>query len=147
MKSRDEMKKALMKNLDIPEKPQLPVSYEDTKRSEINDDYELSRKTYRSLLDKHMLTYDIMLEVARDSEHPRAFEVLSKIMKDIADVTDKLMELQKKREQIDTGKVQDFEPGSTNTTTTNNVFVGSTTDLQKMLQDANEKLINPYDDK
>ena len=70
-----------------------------------------------------------MMEVARSSEHPRAYEVLSNLIKNMADVNDKLMDLNKKRKDMD--KKEEKLIGST----TNNLFVGTTADLQKLLQD------------
>jgi alpha-L-fucosidase len=72
-----------------------------------------------------------MMEVARESEHPRAYEVLSGMIKNVADVNDKLMDLNKKNKDINKSDV----PALDNATTNNNVFIGSTTDLQRMLQD------------
>ena len=72
-----------------------------------------------------------MIEVARESEHPRAFEVLSGLMKNTADINDKLLDLNKKHKDINTDPLKQIENGTTN----NNVYVGSTADLQRMLQD------------
>jgi hypothetical protein len=70
-----------------------------------------------------------MIEVARESEHPRAFEVLSNMIKGIADVNDKLMDLNKKNKDINKEEiVQDAK------NVTNNLFVGTTTDLQRLIQ-------------
>lgn len=81
---------------------------------------------------------DLMIEVARESEHPRAFEVLSGMMKNMADVTDKLMDLNKKHKEIN----QTDEPKQIGNTT-NNLFVGTTTDLQRLIQNERvEKVID-----
>jgi len=102
-------------------------------------DYEYSRDTYYDLIEKGRESLDLMIEVARESEHPRAFEVLSNMIKGIADVNDKLMDLNKKQKEL---KKED-KPAET--TTNNNLFVGSTTDLQRMLL-GDEKTID-HDDK
>jgi hypothetical protein len=81
-----------------------------------------------------------MIEVARESEHPRAFEVLSGMIKGIADVNDKLMDLNKKQKEL----TKEDKP-TESTTTNNNLFVGSTTDLQRMLL-GDEKTIDQDDD-
>jgi hypothetical protein len=70
------------------------------------------------------------MEVARSSEHPRAYEVLSNLIKNMADVNDKLMDLNKKRKDMDK-KEEQKQIGNT----TNNLFVGTTADLQKLLKD------------
>ena len=83
-----------------------------------------------------MNSLDSLAEIARESEHPRAFEVLAKSIKDIGDVTDKLMSLQKSKQDLVQKKDEE------NKITNNNVFIGSTTDLQRMLMDNKEKVID-----
>ena len=106
----DEYKKfkmvsSLDKNLeDRKETKKLALPPEKRHQIDIADDYEFSRKMYKDLLESHKENYELMANVARESEHPRAYEVLSRIMKDIADVTDKLMSLQKDREELQNGK-------------------------------------------
>jgi len=94
------------------------------------NDYEYSRETLYDLIQKGRNALEDMIDVARESEHPRAFEVLSGLIKNVADVNDKLMDLNKKHKDINT-KEKPQLPGNT----TNNLFVGSTTELQRMLQD------------
>ena len=95
------------------------------------NDYEYSRETLFDLINKGRDALEDMIEVARSSEHPRAFEVLSGLIKNVADVNDKLMDLNKKHKDINTKEQKQLPAGNT----TNNLFVGSTTDLQRMLQD------------
>jgi hypothetical protein len=76
-----------------------------------------------------------MIEVARESEHPRAFEVLSNMIKNISDVNDRLMELNKKTKEITEEKEDKSK------ITNNNLFIGSTTELQRLLLQ-NEKVID-----
>lgn len=102
----------------------------------IDKDYEYSRETYYDLLEKGRESMELMVEVARESEHPRAFEVLSNMMKNMADINDKLMALNKQKKEID--RVD--EPKQIAGTTNNNLFIGSTTELQRFLQ--NEKVID-----
>ena len=71
---------------------------------------------------------DVLAELARESEHPRAFEVLSQTIKNIGDTTEKLMNLQKQKKDL-----QKDEKEEAKRVTNNNMFVGSTTDLQRML--------------
>lgn len=102
----------------------------------IDNDYDYSRATYYELIEKGRESLDLMIEVARESEHPRAFEVLSGMIKNISDVNDKLMDLNKKKKVIE--GPQEQQKAITN----NNVFIGSTTDLQRLLQqDEDEKVI------
>ena len=97
----------------------------------IKNDYEYSRDTYYELLDKGKESLETMIEVARESEHPRAFEVLSNMIKNLSDVNDRLMDLNKKNKDIN----QEEQVKQLNTT--NNVFLGSTSELQKLLKEEN----------
>ena len=99
----------------------------------IKSDYDYSRETYYDLLEKGRESLEDMIEVARQSEHPRAYEVLSNMIKNLSDVNDKLMDLNKKNKDIN----KEDEIKQVGHTTNNNVFLGSTTDLQKILK--NEK--------
>jgi hypothetical protein len=104
-------------------------SMSDIEDKNIKDDYEYSRATYYELLEKGREGLDLMMEVARESEHPRAFEVLSAMMKNMADINGSLMDLQKKKKDVVGLKQEESHASITN----NNVFIGSTTDLQRML--------------
>ena len=113
---------------------------EDQKKNFVHEqDYEYSRDTYYDLIEKGRESLDLMIEVARESEHPRAFEVLSNMIKGIADVNDKLMDLNKKQKELQ----KEDKPAET--TTNNNLFVGSTTELQRMLM-GDEKTIDHDDE-
>ena len=101
----------------------------------IDNDYKYSRDTYYELVEKGKQSLELMIEVARESEHPRAFEVLSGMIKNISDVNDRLMDLNKKKKDID--KKDDVKNVAN---TTNNLFVGSTTELQKLLKNESEIL-------
>lgn len=131
MDKREKLNASLEKNLPTKSKANLPAVTKDDK--DIKDDYEFSRNTYRDLIATGTRSLDILAELARESEHPRAFEVLSKSIKDISDTTEKLMALQKDKKSLKDEKQNDDAKRVTN----NNVFVGSTTDLQKMLLDRN----------
>lgn len=100
----------------------------------IKNDYEYSRQTYYELIEKGKDALDLAIEIAQQSEHPRAIEVLSGMIKNVGDVNDKLMDLNKKNKDINKADLPMRSEGTTN----NNLFIGSTTDLQRMLQDAND---------
>tara|TARA_Y200000002_G_C22521325_1_gene595682 strand:- start:445 stop:795 length:351 start_codon:yes stop_codon:yes gene_type:complete len=108
------------------------------KDDKIKNDYEYSRDTYYELIEKGRESLEDMIEVARASEHPRAYEVLSGMMKNISDINDKLMDLNKKNKDINT----DNEPKQIAGTTNNNVFIGSTAELQKMLNTDQDEIID-----
>jgi len=103
----------------------------------VKSDYDYSRQTYYDLIEKGRESLEDMIEVARQSEHPRAYEVLSGMIKNISDVNDKLMDLNKKQKDID--KKDDVpQVGGT----TNNLFL-TTADLQKMMiTKDDEKLVD-----
>ena len=95
----------------------------------VDNDYKYSRDTYYELVEKGKQSLELMIEVARESEHPRAFEVLSGMIKNISDVNDRLMDLNKKKKDLD--RKEEIK-NIANTTT--NLFVGSTAELQKLLK-------------
>ena len=95
----------------------------------VDNDYKYSRDTYYELVEKGKQSLELMIEVARESEHPRAFEVLSGMIKNISDVNDRLMDLNKKKKDLDRK-----EEIKNIANTTNNLFVGSTAELQKLLK-------------
>ena len=95
----------------------------------VDNDYKYSRDTYYELVEKGKESLELMIEVASESEHPRAFEVLSGMIKNISDVNDRLMDLNKKKKDLD--KKEEIQKIAN---TTNNLFVGSTTELQKLLK-------------
>ncbi len=102
-----------------------------SENNNIDADYNTSRDTYNDLIEKGRESLEFMIEVARESEHPRAFEVLSGMIKNISDVNDKLMDLNKKYKEVTATTKPALDAPST--VTNNNVFIGSTTDLQRML--------------
>jgi archaellum component FlaC len=96
---------------------------------DIKKDYEYTRGNLYSLIEKGQEAINGILELAQESEMPRAYEVAGQLIKSVADATDKLMDLQKKLKDIEEEKV------SKGPTTVNNaLFVGSTADLAKFLK-------------
>ena len=95
------------------------------------EDYQYTRAELYRLIDQGQEAVQGALEVAQESGHPRAFEVATNAMKQVADMTDKLMDLQKKVKDLDEEK-----KGPKNVTN-NAMFVGSTAELQKMLKQMN----------
>jgi len=129
MDKRKELSKSLESHLPAKKKGDM-IAFKE--RQEIKDDYELARATYKDLINTGMRSLDVLAELARESEHPRAFEVLSRAIKDVADTTDKLMELQKNKKALNKEEVEEEKK---RLVTNNNLFVGSTADLQKMILD------------
>ena len=96
---------------------------------DIDKDYQYTRANLYSLIEKGQESLNGIMELAGESASPRAYEVAGQIIKSVADTTDKLMELQKKVKEIDEDKRKPTQ------VTNNGVFVGSTSDLSKMLKD------------
>ena len=136
----------ILKNLEqnLPAVPMAPVDPEVKVNKEIEDDYNFSRETYKELVDKSNKAIDGMMELALQSEHPRAFEVLSNMLKNTSDMTDKLMALQKQKKEVKKKEKGEVQAGPTGSVTNNNVFLGSVTDLQKHLiaQNAEKNVTN-----
>lgn len=134
--AKNEILNALEKNLDIIEKPKTEVN----KGQIINDtetDIKYSREKMKELIDQSSEAINQMMALAAESEHPRAFEVLSNMIKDASQMSQDLVKLQKVRKDI----TQEKESKSGDTTN-NAIFVGSTTELQKFLKKNNEKTID-----
>ena len=96
---------------------------------DVEKDYEYTRANLYSLIEKGQESLNGIMELAGESASPRAYEVAGQIIKSVADTTDKLMELQKKVKEVDEEKSK-----TTNNVTNNAVFVGSTSDLSKMIK-------------
>ena len=107
-------------------------SLKKSETEEVKQDYETSRAQLHSLVMKGQEAVDGILDVARASDHPRAYEVAGQLIKHVADTTDKLIDLQGKMKELD----KEEKKGPTNVT--NAMFVGSTADLQKMLKNINK---------
>ena len=96
--------------------------------NDVDKDYEYTRANLYSLIEKGQESLNGIMELAGESASPRAYEVAGQIIKSVADTTDKLMELQKKVKEIDEDK------GRPTQVTNNALFVGSTSDLSKMIK-------------
>jgi len=94
-------------------------------------DYEYTRANLYNLIDKASEAINDVLDLARESNHPRAYEVAGNFIKQTADMTDKLIDLQKKIKDLDGG---DKKSAAINGNVTNNMFFGTTADLQLMLK-------------
>ena len=102
------------------------------KKDDIEKDYEYTRGNLYSIIEKGQEAINGILELAQESEMPRAYEVAGQLIKSVADATDKLMDLQKKLKDVNE------EKESKGPTTVNNaLFVGSTAELQKLLKGQN----------
>ena len=110
-------------------------------KSKIDQDFERVRRDLFDLSEQGDEAIELMLELARESEHPRAFEVLGQLIKNNAEIGEKILKLHKSKKEQDK---EDDVPALTQGATNNNVFIGSTAELQKMLRD--EKVIETEPD-
>ncbi len=99
--------------------------------NKVDQDYEDVRKQLFDLAEQGDEAIELMLDLARESEHPRAFEVLGQLIKNNAEIGEKILKLHKSKKEVDKEEL----PALTKDPTNNNVFIGSTAELQKMLRD------------
>ena len=107
-------------------KPAVPRK-EDNKKEDVDNDYKYSRENYYNLIERGQEAIDGILDIAREGQHPRAYEVAGQLIGQVAGTVDKLQDLQK--------KLKDLKelPKTANAKIKNALFVGSTAELQKML--------------
>ena len=105
------------------------VPYQVESGDDIEKDYEYQRENFYNLVEKGSSAIDGILELAKESEHPRTYEVAGNLIKQVAEVTEKLGDLQEKMRRLKE------VPSNAPKNVTNALFVGSTTELQKMLKD------------
>jgi len=120
----------------VPEKNAIEKRLEkyENSQEDIRKDYEYTRGNLYSIIEKGQEAINGILELAQESEMPRAYEVAGQLIKSVSDATDKLMDLQKKLKDVN--KEEDKGP----TTVNNALFVGSTADLQKMLKNVSKDI-------
>ena len=106
-----------------------PIATSASSADDVKKDYEYTRGNLYSIIEKGQEAINGILELAQESEMPRAYEVAGQLIKNVADATDKLMELQKKLKDVEEETVA---KGPTNVT--NALFVGSTAELSKLLK-------------
>ena len=145
-KSKDEILASLTANLPatvsennetiVPVGPSNDVIIKDTE-----DDYEFARAHIKKLILASDDAIDRLHELATDAEHPRAFEVLTAMIKNTADMNASLLDLVKNRKKIVQEPVGGGSPSSpSNVTTNNSIYVGTTADLQKFLKSREEPI-------
>ena len=132
------MNNEIDKALGVVEKIVTPISYHDTPTEskpiettgeDIDDDYKYQRDNFYNLVEKGSTAIEGILELAKEGEHPRAYEVAGNLIKQVAEVTEKLGDLQEKMRKLKE------VPNNAPKNVTNALFVGSTAELQKMLRE------------
>jgi hypothetical protein len=111
------------------EKPTEKIDILPVKSDDIRKDYEYTRANLYSLIEKGQEAINGIMELAGEGGSPRAYEVAGQLIKSVADTTDKLIDLQKKLKDVEEDTVK-----TTNNVTNNAVFVGSTSELSKLLK-------------
>jgi len=99
---------------------------------DIDSDYKYSRENFYNLIERGQDAIDGILDLAKEGEHPRAYEVAGQLIKNVAEVTDKLADLQEKMKKLK--EVPEHGPKNV----TNALFVGSTKELQQLLKDKSD---------
>lgn len=134
MNKRNKMREALAANLPVRPEKKLESRQEDIIH-DTETDVNLVRETLKDLIGKSTEALEHLSVIAQETEHPRAFEVLSNMIKQTGDLTGELLDVQKKRKDITQGK-----DAMSNTTTNNAIFVGSTQELQKALRNTKKAI-------
>ena len=113
----------------VDQEEQQLIKVESSDKGDIKKDYEYTRANLYSLIEKGQEAINGIMELAGEGGSPRAYEVAGQLIKSVADTTDKLIDLQKKLKDVEDESVK-----TTNNVTNNAVFIGSTSELQKMLK-------------
>jgi hypothetical protein len=103
----------------------------------VDRDYDTARNNLHKLLNQGQDALYHALEIAKQSEHPRAFEVVGNLMKQLADTNEQLLKLSEKKQKLDTPKTAEAAPGK-QVTNNNAIFVGSTSELSNLINKMNK---------
>jgi hypothetical protein len=127
--------KAVVKKEYTPPVPRL----EDKNKEDVDNDYKYSRENYYNLIERGQDAIQGILDIANESQHPRAYEVAGNLIKQVADTVDKLQDLQ--------GKLKNLKdvPNKTSTNIKQALFVGSSAELHKMLKNKNKDIESEED--
>ena len=126
-----EDKDPIGKFLDLePISKDITVAKDIVKKSKLDDDFEYARGNLYQVIEQGSHALTELLEVAQQSQHPRAFEVVSTLVRTLSDANMTLMDITKKKQDIEI----DRDGGKGPSTVNNNLFVGSTGDLQKLIK-------------
>lgn len=106
----------------------LPMVQDRPEEASIHNDFDYARENLMDVIEKGQEALFDLMDVARQSQHPRAYEVLSTMMNTLVGANKDLLDLQAKKK-----KLLEVEPEANNQQVTNNLFVGSTAELQKMI--------------
>jgi hypothetical protein len=124
-------------DIEVVDEEESPITKKESKavekdKKDSTRDYEYTRGNLYSLIEKGQEALDSIMEVAQEGQQPRAFEVVSQLIKNVADTTDKLVDLQQKMKNLEA------EDPKGPSTVNNALFVGSTAELQKLLKNQSD---------
>lgn len=129
--------------IDLPEVQEIdtyrPDSIKSQAEADIDVDYEESRKVFKKLIDNGMEAIDGILDLAAESEQPRAYEVAATLIKTVSDANEKIHDLHKKMKEL---KRELNEKDKTNISVQNGIFVGTAVEFQNMLKQNTDGLID-----
>lgn len=128
--------KAVVKKEYTPPVPRI----EDKEKEDVDNDYKYSRENYYNLIERGQDAIQGILDIANESQHPRAYEVAGNLIKQVADTVDKLQDLQSKLKTL-----KDVPNKTTNTNIKQALFVGSSAELHKMLKNKNTQVQSEED--
>lgn len=129
MYSQDEALNIESNIIEVESDPNLSLDIVKNNNDDIKKDYEYTRANLYSLIEKGQEAINGIMELAGEGGSPRAYEVAGQLIKSVGDVTDKLIDLQKKLKDVEEDTVK-----TTNNVTNNALFVGSTAELSKLLK-------------
>lgn len=110
----------------------------DKTAEKIDYDYEKTRNNLHSLLAQGQEALYHALEIAKSSEHPRAFEVVGNLMKQLSEINTQLLDLHQQKQKLDAGSGEKEKDQTPQNVTNNAIFVGSTSELSNMLKNMNK---------
>ena len=128
--------KAVVKKEYTPPVPRM----EDKEKEDVDNDYKYSRENYYNLIERGQDAIQGILDIANESQHPRAYEVAGNLIKQVADTVDKLQDLQGKLKTL-----KDVPNKTNNTNIKQALFVGSSAELHKMLKNKNTQVQSEED--
>jgi Terminase DNA packaging enzyme len=120
--------------LPVEKKSSVPVEFDPDLKQDLNDAYEQSKDNLQDIIDQGKDALEEILNIAKAGQHPRAFEVYGTIMKNMVDANKELLNIQKQMREMDKSNKKD----STSTTIDKAIFVGSTSELNKLLKGKSE---------
>ena len=110
----------------------LPTIHSEPRGEEQNSDYKYSREVFYGLVERGQDAIEGILDIAKESEHPRGYEVAGQLIKTVGETAEKLIDLQAKMKELDKDNTMPDR-------VQNNLFVGSSTELQRLLKDHAQK--------